>query len=194
MIAVRLDFSSALDPTTLVPGGTVHLTFNPTGDFGGASDLDVPLTGVNLSTDGTEVQLLPAAPLAPGYYRVGITASDANGLPIDTTATFQVAGIEGGSSHATAGNDTFQTAISVGDLTGTALKQVRGTIGDDPAYDPANRTRIWPIPPPMSICTISGSPAQGVTHSSRRCSPVESARPSIPPLACSGSTPQATPR
>src|SRR5262249_57199299 len=48
------------------------------------------------------------------------------------------AGTEGGSGPPAVVDDTAATARELGDVTGAGLVQAAGTIGDDPAYDPAN--------------------------------------------------------
>ena len=42
-LVVRLDLSGAIDPNTVIPGQTVQLTFNPTGQFGNGNDQSVAL-------------------------------------------------------------------------------------------------------------------------------------------------------
>src|SRR5437016_3063473 len=61
----RLDLSAAIDPTTVLPGDDVWLAYNPAGTFGDGNDQDVPLNTVHFSDAATELQLTPAAPLAP---------------------------------------------------------------------------------------------------------------------------------
>src|SRR5262249_31776058 len=40
-LVIRVDLSKGLDPTTVVAGQTVRLTYNPTGTFGDGQDQDV---------------------------------------------------------------------------------------------------------------------------------------------------------
>jgi hypothetical protein len=156
-LVLRLDLSAALDPTTVLQGQDVRLTFNPTGTFGGPADQDVPLSGVNYTAEANEVQLLPLDALAPGYYRVFLGGDASGGQPAvlgadetplnsdaahpsgqDFALTFQVTGIEGTPGTGAPADDTFATAHSLGDVTTAGLVQAAGTIGDDPAYDPNN--------------------------------------------------------
>ena len=151
---IRLDFSSALDPSTVAAGQTVTLTYNPSGNFGDGNDQDVALAWVNVSTSGTELQLAPNAPLAPGYYQVFVdgnsntnpaVVADLNANPIglnsanpqgqDYTATFQVDGIKGQTGASAGSDDTPSTSQDLGNITNSGLVQVAGAIGDDPYYD-----------------------------------------------------------
>jgi len=87
-LAIRIDMSGPLDPSTLIPGQTVQLIFSPNGTFG-PDDQEIPLASVNFSPaieepppygqdastvqhyEGiNELQLFPESPLAPGYYEV----------------------------------------------------------------------------------------------------------------------------
>ena len=157
---IRLDFTSALDPTTVIAGQTVILTYNPSGYFGDGNDQSVPLAWTNVSSNGTELQVAPNAPLAPGYYQVFVAGNldtnpavvaDLNGNPVglnsanpqgqDYTETFQVAGIKGRTGPSAGSDDTPSTAQNLGDITSAGLIQVAGAIGDDPYYnnlDPAH--------------------------------------------------------
>ncbi len=153
-LEIRLDFSSALDPGTVFAGQTVSLTYNPSGNFGDGNDQDVALAWTNVSSNGTELQFAPNAPLAPGYYQVFVAGNsntnlavvaDLNGNPVGTnsanpqgqdyTETFQVAGIKGETGPGAGSDDTPSTAQNLGDITSSGLIQVAGAIGDDPYYD-----------------------------------------------------------
>jgi hypothetical protein len=146
-LILRVDLSSALDPGTVQLGENVHLTFNPAGTFGSGQDQDVPFAGFNLSTDGTELQLLMQAPLGPGYYKLDLAGdgssgvpvlADPNGLALGTTAdnpqgqdfsmTFQVAGIK--DLGQTTSIDTIATADNLGNLINTGIR-LTGAIGND---------------------------------------------------------------
>jgi hypothetical protein len=148
---IRLDLSAPIDPTTVMPDDDAWLTYNPAGTFGDGNDQDVPISGVNFSDATTELQITPAAPLAPGYYRLQL-AGDTNanfdvvtgpdGTPLGTddlhpsgqdfTLTFQVDGIEGNTGASAAADDTPAGAHDLGDVSSGRLVQVAGTIGDDP--------------------------------------------------------------
>jgi hypothetical protein len=151
---IRLGFGSALDPTTIVPGQTVSLTYNPSGTFGDGSDQTVALAWTNVGAGGTELQLAPAAPLAPGYYQVFLAGdsstepavvADVNGIPLganagqplgqDFTETFQIDGIKGRTGPGAGSDDTPATAQDLGNITSAGLLQVAGAIGNDPYYD-----------------------------------------------------------
>lgn len=131
----------------------MRLTSSVTGDFD-SNDPDVPLLWHNYSASAHELQLAPAAPLAPGHYQIFL-AGDANfwptvlraedsGLALGATLaepagqdffpTFQVTGREG-REGASPADDTPSFANSLGDITNAGLIQVAGSIGDDPFYD-----------------------------------------------------------
>ncbi len=148
---LRMQFDGELDPATVSPGGTVFLTYNPSGAFGDGADQDVPLGTFNYQAGLSELQLLPAAPLKPGYYRLvlaGDTADGAfavagvDGVPLgtaeyyphgrDAVRVFQVAAGD-------AGDDTAPTATDLGEVAPGQIVRVAGAIGDDPYYDPAAR-------------------------------------------------------
>jgi hypothetical protein len=157
---IRLDLGSALDPTTVVVDQTVRLTYNPKGTFGDSNDQDVPLAWVNVGAGGTEVQLAPNAPLAPGFYQVFLAGDSSTGSPVvadvnetplgataahpdgqDFTETFQVKGIKGQTGPDAASDDTPANAHNLGNITRSNLVQVAGAIGNDPFYnnsDPAH--------------------------------------------------------
>jgi hypothetical protein len=154
-LAVRLDLSTALDPTSVLQGLNVRLTFNPAGTFGDSGDQDVPLNFVNYTPEANELQLFPVDALAPGYYRVDLGGDGSGGQPVllgadgaplgadaahpagqDFALTFRVTGVEGNSAGAA--DDTLATAHDLGGLNSAGLVQVTGAIGDDPAYDPGN--------------------------------------------------------
>ncbi len=153
-LVLRLSLSSALDPNTVQPDQTVWLTYNPTGAFGNANDVDVPLGNVNFTAAADELQLTPASALAPGYYQVRLAGNSSGGQPVvadlnetplgtdaahplgqDFAETFQVIGIDGNVGPNAASDDTAATAQQLGNITGVSLVQVAGTIGDDPAYN-----------------------------------------------------------
>jgi hypothetical protein len=154
---IRLDTSSALDPTTITPDQTLTLTYNATDPtFSNGTNIDITVTA-NFSAAANELQLTPAAPLAPGYYKVwlaGDTVKNSGNViasptsssnPIaqqlgqnalhpngaDYTTTFQIQGIEG-VVGATTTDDTLATAQQLGDITQTSMVQVNGAIGNDP--------------------------------------------------------------
>jgi hypothetical protein len=151
---IRLDMSAPLDPATVIAGQTVSLTYNPDGTFGDGNDQEVPLAWTNVGVGGTELQLAPTAPLAPGAYKVVIAGdsstepsvvADLNGNALGATAanpqgqdyteTFQVAGIKGRTGPGAGSDDTPATAQNLGALSSGGFVQVAGAIGDDPYYD-----------------------------------------------------------
>jgi hypothetical protein len=157
----RLDLSAPIDPTTVIPDDDAWLTYNPAGTFGDGNDQDVPLAAVNFSDATTELQLTPAAPLAPGYYRLqlvgntdenGDVVTAPDGTPLgaddlhpsgqDFALTFQVAGIEGNTAPGAGADDTPAGAHDLGDISNGQLVQVAGVIGDDPTdpvpFDPSD--------------------------------------------------------
>jgi hypothetical protein len=157
----RLDLSAAIDPTTVLPGDDVSLTYNPAGTFGDGHDRDVPLGTSHFSDAATELQLTPAAPLATGYYRLWLAGdtganadvvTDADGNPLgagalhpagqDFTLTFHVAGVEGNTAPGARADDTPAGAHDLGDVSDGRLVQAAGAIGDDPTdpvpFDPSD--------------------------------------------------------
>ena len=77
-LAIRLDLSGPLDPTTVAAGSTVRLLYSATGTFGDGNDVDVPLASVNFSTTVNELQLFPQAALEPGDYRVVLSGDSSS--------------------------------------------------------------------------------------------------------------------
>jgi hypothetical protein len=122
-LILRLEFSAPLNTNAVMLGGNVQLTWNPTGSFGDGSDVSLGISSYNLSTSGTELQLIPAQTLSPGYYQITIGAS----LAQPATVTFQVAGVDG----AATADDSTATAQELGNVTAASLVQVAGAIGDD---------------------------------------------------------------
>jgi hypothetical protein len=165
-LIVRLDFSEPIDPTQIVLGWNVRLIYNAKGTFGDGHDNDIQLTGSNFSPDLTqgpsqstanELQLTLPSALIPGYYKVFLAGdatknvpvlTDLNGVALGTdpthlsgsdyTMTFQVNGIDGNTAVGAQSDDTPATAHQLGDVTNAGLVQVTGSIGSDPAYDPAS--------------------------------------------------------
>jgi methionine-rich copper-binding protein CopC len=154
-LVLRVSFDEGLDPSTLNPGQTFSLTWSPDGSFDPSTNQDVPVSGFNFSTTSNELQLTPAAPLAMGYYKLWLAGNtttnasviqDLNGVPLGDTSgalvgadfmsTFQIAGVDG--STAGVSDDTPATARELGNVPDGGLVQAPGTIGDDPAYNPAN--------------------------------------------------------
>jgi hypothetical protein len=160
---IRLDLSAALDPSTILPGQNVQLVSNPSGNFGDGNDQPVALSAsnpVNFSSAVNELQILPQAPLAPGYYKVilggnsdtspgqPVLAAPSGGLPLgsdtahpdgqDFSYVFQVSGIDGNTGPEAASDDTPATAHDLGDVTSAGLVHVAGAIGVDPYYNPGS--------------------------------------------------------
>src|SRR5262249_55944808 len=113
-LVIRLSLSAPLNPSTVLSGKTVRLTLNPTGTFGDGSDQAVKLAKVYYSAAANEIQLSPAAALAPGFYQVWLAGdssvssavvrgsggaalgqSASTPLGLDFTFTFEVTGVEG---------------------------------------------------------------------------------------------------
>jgi hypothetical protein len=148
---LRLDLSAPIDPTTVLPADDAWLTYNPAGTFGDGNDQDVPLSGFHFSGAANELQITPAAPLAPGYYRLQLfgdtganpdVVTGPDGTPLgadalhpagqDFVLTFQVAGVEGNTAAGAGADDTPAGAHDLGDVSDGRLVQAAGTIGDDP--------------------------------------------------------------
>jgi hypothetical protein len=147
----RIDLSAPIDPTTVLPGDDVSLTYNPAGTFGDGRDQDVPLNTFHFSDAATELQITPAAPLAPGYYRLWLAGdtganadvvTGADGTPLgadalhpsgrDFTLTVHVAGVEGNTAPGAGADDTPAGAHDLGNVSDGRLVQAAGAIGDDP--------------------------------------------------------------
>ena len=71
-LGVRLEMSGPLDPNTIVAGETVQLFFSPAGGAGGGAGIPIAIASINFSTAANELQIFPAAPLAPGDYTVSL--------------------------------------------------------------------------------------------------------------------------
>ena len=146
---LRLQFDAPLDPGTISTGRNVRLTYNAAGTFGDGNDQDISLGSYNYQAGLSELQLLPGAPLKPGFYQL-VLAGDSTGgnfvlagpdgtplgadadhpLGRDYSHTFEITGSD-------AGDDTAATARDLGELTPDQIVQAAGAIGDDPFYDPA---------------------------------------------------------
>jgi methionine-rich copper-binding protein CopC len=153
-LAIRLEMSGPLDPSTILAGQTVQLFSGTSGMVNAGTANSVALASVNFSATANELQLFPLAPLAPGNYVVGFAGdsstdqavlADPIGVPLgedsahlagtDESFSFQVDGIDG-VAGATGSDDTASTARNLGDVTGAGLIQVSGAIGDDPSFNP----------------------------------------------------------
>ena len=77
-LAIRVEMSGPIDPSTIWPGQTVQLS---RGLRGGAGT-PVALASVNFSTTADELQLFPLAPLAPGNYVVQLAGDASQGQPV----------------------------------------------------------------------------------------------------------------
>jgi hypothetical protein len=147
-LILRVELSSALDPSTIALGQNVNLLLNPTGTFGNGNDQNVPLAGFNLSTAGNELQVTPAAPFQPGFYELVVCGTNSSGVPgvadlqgnylgqdathpqgQDWTLEFQVNAVEG---QPNGPDDVPAGAHELGDVTQAGLVQTPGVIGDDP--------------------------------------------------------------
>ncbi len=148
---IRLDLSEGLKTSSVISGRTVKLLGNPNGTFGDGHDSTVRLASVQFSAAADELQIIPKAPLGPGYYKVFLAGNsslprmpflvDAAGNPLGKTAsnpqgadyslTFQVNGIDG-VTGATKPDDTLGTARELNDITGAGLVQAGGALGIDP--------------------------------------------------------------
>jgi hypothetical protein len=157
--ALYVDFSSPIDPGTvslqqfLGDGSSVQLTYNPTGQFGNGNDSPVLLNGFHYAPDAMELQLQPAAPLAPGFYQLTLAGNSSSGNQVlmdptdsvdlgqnsanptgqDFATTFQIAGTPGVTPVS---DDTAATAQNLGNITRSGVVQAVGAIGNDPAYSP----------------------------------------------------------
>ncbi len=154
-LAIRLEMSGPLNPGTIVAGQSVQLLFRPVGATAGDAGTSVGLSSVNFSAAANELQLFPAAPLAPGDYTVSLAGDSSmdqavlaapDGIPLgedaahpagaDYSMTFQVDGIDG-VAGASGSDDSAATAHQLGDVAGAGLIQVNGAIGVDPSFNPS---------------------------------------------------------
>lgn len=145
---LRIGLSAPLDPATLLADDNVRLEYSATGDFDDGSAQPVPLAGVRLAESVNELQITPAAPLGPGWYRVRLRGDALGGLALagldgcflgqnaahptgaDFDFTFQVTGAESDGSKG--GDDVPEHARDLGDVSDGALVREEGAIGDDP--------------------------------------------------------------
>ena len=152
---IRIQLNGQLDPATIAPDDTVHVTWSSNTDFTDGDELPVPLATYGYNAFAGELEVTPAMPLAPGYYRVLLAGNheqrltvlrDLNGEPLgrsdlfpqgqDFAFKFRIAGTEGAGGAAAAANDTPAGAHELGDVTHAGLVQVAGAIGDDPYDNP----------------------------------------------------------
>ena len=188
---IRVDLSGALDPGTFnfaapgqdpsvyanpASGQTIELRYSATGDFSPGNYSDIPITpnfSPNINTPTNELQIVPAAPLAPGIYQLFLAGNSNGGinpvladltpLPLgsnsqnpngaDFISTFQINGIDGVAGAGTPA-DTISTAHDLKDITTSGLVQAVGAVGVDPT-DPAGTYN--PAAVEMYHFTISGS-------------------------------------
>lgn len=152
---IRVQLNGQLDPATIAPDDTVHVTSSPNSDFTDGDELPLPLATYSYNAFAGELQITPAMPLAPGYYRVLLVGNheqrltvlrDLNGEPLgrsdffpqgqDFAFEFRVAAREGAGGTAAAMDDTPAGSRELGDITQAGLVQVAGAIGDDPYDNP----------------------------------------------------------
>jgi hypothetical protein len=154
---LRIDFSSAIDPASLVPGQSVLLLYSATAS---STRAQIGIGHLNLGLSGLELQITPAAPLVPGFYQMvlagntgthslvvmgtnhlSLGATVANGHGQDATIKFQVTGNEG-IAGSFAADDTLAADHDLGNVTASGLVQVAGAIGTDSAdvvpFDPSD--------------------------------------------------------
>lgn len=129
-LVLRVDLNTAPDASTVIPGETVRLMASADGSFTDGMP-DVAFTAY-VSTVGSELQVTPSAPLAPGFYRLFLAGNGSLLSGEDFSTTFQVAGNEGSSA---AGDDLWSSAHDLGDVTRSGLVQQVGAVGDN-AADP----------------------------------------------------------
>lgn len=156
-LAIRVELSRPLDPASVEAGRSVHLTFSPDGTFHGEGVQTVPLAVLRYASSAGEIQMIPAFPLAPGFYQVVLAGhgepgssvlTGLDGTPLgsdglhpagqDYLFTFQVGGIEGSANLDGPADDTPAGAHELGELTLSAPIRIAAAIGDDPYYHPAN--------------------------------------------------------
>ncbi len=151
---IRVDLSGPLDPSTFhlaAPGQTIELRSSAAGDFSAGNYTDIPITAA-FSAAADELQITPAAPLAPGIYQLFLAGDSTGGAAVltdpssdavplgatgqspggaDYVSTFAVNGVDG-VPGAVAADNTLATARQLGDITGAGLLQLPGAIGVDP--------------------------------------------------------------
>ena len=208
-LAIRLDLSAPLDPATVVAGQTVRLVYNPAGTFGDGNDVDVGLASVNYSAAANELQLFPARPLAPGSYQVDRRGrrrrraarcwppprGPRSGRPPrhpqgrTTSSRSRSPGSRGPRSPPT----PPATAHDLGDLTGSGLVQVAGSIGNDPFFDPTSPDPTRNPGNGVEFYHFRVSGAGPLRLRWPRSSPAGSARRSTRAWRSTGSTPRRRP-
>jgi hypothetical protein len=154
-LAIYLELSSPIDPSTILPGVNVVLTDVTSGQpvqlQQNANNPVDPTNGVVVNGDYPELVVLPESALAPGdTYQLQIIGDSTGSVPViagpdgspfgasvaapfgqDFSLTFQVTGIKGASGAANAFN-AIGTALPISVAPGSSLTQVSGVIGDDP--------------------------------------------------------------
>jgi hypothetical protein len=157
---IRIDFSTTLDPASIVRGNTVHLSYSP-GASSDTSQQAVLLASWYFDATADELQLMPAAPLRPGSYQLFLAGNrvasrpvltDLAGNPLgendfhplgaDITIPFRISGVKGNRAANAGADDTPATAQDLGELIGAGLVHLPGALGDDPTdpvpYDSAD--------------------------------------------------------
>jgi hypothetical protein len=158
---LRVDFSSAIDPSSLNPGTNIRVLYSAKPFTDPGQTTQIGISGVNLGLGGMELQIAPSAPLVPGYYQIflagntdstpgvlvglnhatlGANAGHRHGQ--DATISFQITGNEGKPGPATSADDTLATAHDLGSIAGSGLVQITGAIGNDStdsvSFDPSD--------------------------------------------------------
>jgi methionine-rich copper-binding protein CopC len=140
-LALRVDLSGPVDPSTVVAGQTVRLLTNPLGRFGDGNDQDVLLSSVNYSASIGELQLFPSDPLAPGTYRIVLSGDASSGLPTIADADGTPLGKGSKSPQGRDQAVTFRVGASatgqdLGTIPFASPIRVEGAIGVDPSFRP----------------------------------------------------------
>jgi len=154
-LALRIDLSGPVDPSTINAGEDVQLIYSSDQTFQNCQQ--VSLSSINFASAINELQLFPTRALVPGYYQVildgqtveGVMSlADPSGIPLgadathstgqDFTFTFQIDGIEGNTGPNPIADDTPAGAHDLGDVTDAGRIRAQGTIGADPFYDPTS--------------------------------------------------------
>ncbi len=82
-LAIRVELSRPLDPASVRRGPSVFLSFSPDGMFRGEGVQSVPLAALRYSDSAGGVQMIPASPLAPGFYQVVLAGRGERGRRFD---------------------------------------------------------------------------------------------------------------
>lgn len=142
-LVLNATFNAAVNPAAVSLGRNVRLLYSADGNFNSGNVQQVRLSSFRTNDAACELQLLPAAPLRPGFYQLRID------LGASFTRSFRIGGVEGLAQNASDG--TLASAHPLGDLTNSGIR-IAGAISDDPN----DSVRFNPADVDLYRFTISG--------------------------------------